>query len=469
MTHIRPGLFFAATLLASTSALSETALDQSHQKDLGLTIYQNGLGFVRDQRAVKLDKGVQDIAFEDISAQLIPDSLLISGNNFAIKERRFAFDLLTPSVLVEKSLGKTVTFRKTNPVTGKDELIQAKILSNQGSLIIERDGKIEVGQPGNLVLDQLPAGLRAKPSMMAEIEVLKKGDLDLALGYLTSGLNWHASYSVEVAPDGKSLSMKSWANLTNTSGVDYQNATLNLAAGSINRQAAPRVQMMQAKGAVQSMAMMDSVPETMAMAPQSLGGIHLYQLPNKVNLAQKETKQVALSKPVTFKSERVLVKRFGPVYGALNHQSETPVHPDIELSFENTTGQPLPNGLARLYRKDNQGNLQFIGEDNLNQTPKNAVAKLHPGQSFDVTLKRTQTDFDVDGKDRFNAAYEIVIKNAKANAETVRIEETFPGEWKLEKSSHKLSESQGQRAIWEIDVPANGETKLTYRINVQTR
>lgn len=469
MTHTHPSLFFAATLLVSTSALAETALDQSHQKDLGVTIYQNGLGFVRDQRRVKLDKGSQDIAFEDISAQLIPDSLLISGNNFAIKERRFAFDLLTPSVLLEKSLGKTVTFRKTNPVTGKDELIQAKILSNQGSLIIERDGKIEVGQPGNLVLDQLPAGLRAKPSMMAEIEVLKKGELDLALGYLTNGLNWHASYSVEVAPDGKSLSMKSWANLTNTSGVDYQNATLSLAAGSINRQTAPRAYALQAKGAAQSMAMMDSVPENTARAPQSLGGIHLYQLPSKVNLTQKETKQVALSTPATFKSERVLVKRFGPVYGALPRQGDTPVHPDIELTFENTTGQPLPNGLARLYRKDKQGNLQFIGEDTLNQTPKKGLAKLHPGQSFDVTLERTQTDFDVDGKDRFNAAYEVVIKNAKDNTETVRIEETFPGEWKLEKSSHKLADNQGQRAIWEIEVPANGETTLTYRISVKTR
>ncbi|MDV7340517.1 DUF4139 domain-containing protein [Terasakiella sp. A23] len=469
MSHLPTRILFASALLMSTSALAETALDQSHQKDLGLTIYQNGLGFVRDLREVSLNKGAQSIAFEDVSAQLIPDSLLIAGNNFSIKERRFAFDLLTPSVLLEKSVGETVSFRRFNSVTGKDEVIKAKILSNQGSLIIERDGKIEVGQPGNLVLDQLPKGLRAKPSLMADIDVAKKGNLDLALGYLTNGLKWHTSYSVEVAGDGKTLAVRSWANLTNTSGVDYKNATLNLAAGNINRRSRPTPQMMMAKSAPRAMAMMDSVAESTASAPQSLGGIHLYQLPGKVDLPQKETKQVALIKPLSFKSKRVLVKRYGPVYNAFPHNTDTPSHPQIELSFTNTSGQPLPSGLARLYRKDNQGNLQFIGEDNLKRAPKDTKAKLHPGQSFDVTIKRTQTEFDRDGKYKFTAAYKVVVKNAKKTKETVRIEESFPGEWNLEKASDKLKEQQGQRAVWQFEVPANGEKFLTYRVSVKTR
>ncbi|NVK17114.1 MAG: DUF4139 domain-containing protein [Methylocystaceae bacterium] len=469
MSHLRTSVFLASTFLISTSVWAETALDSSHQKDLGLTIYQNGLGFVRDQRTVSLQKGEQDLAFEDISAQLIPDSLLISGEGFSIKERRFAFDLLTPQVLMEKSVGKDVTFRKSNPVTGQDELIKAKILSNQGALIIERDGKIEVGMPGSLVLDQLPEGLRAKPSMITKLDVQGDGELDLALGYLTNGLNWHTSYSVEVAEDGKSLAMNAWANLTNTSGVDYKNVRLTLAAGSINRQVAPRQEMMLAKaGAPRAMAMDAAIENTMS-PPQALGGIHLYQLPAKVDLDQKETKQVALAKPVTFKSKRVLVKRFGPVYNAMRYQSDTPVHPDIELSFTNITGQPLPNGLARLYRKDGAGVLQFVGEDHLDQTPKGANAKLYPGQSFDVTLLRTQTDFKVDGKNAFTAEYKMVIKNAKQTKETVRVEETFPGEWELEKASHKIAKRQGQQATWQIDVPASGETVLTYRVNVKTR
>lgn len=469
MSHLRTSVFLASTLLISTSVGAETALDRHHQKDLGLTIYQNGLGFVRDQRQISLKKGEQDIAFEDVSAQLVPDSLLIAGDGFSIKERSFAFDLLTPAMLLEKSVGQTVTFRKSNPVTGKDELIKAKVLSNQGTLIIERDGKIEVGAPGSLVLEELPEGLRAKPSMMAKLDVKETGNLDLALGYLTNGLNWHASYSVEVAEDGKSLSMKSWANLTNTSGVDYKNARLNLAAGTINRKVAPRPQMMLAKGSAPRAMAMDSVAETTASLPQALGGIHLYQLPASVDLDQKETKQVALAKPVTFKSKRVLVKRFGPVYNAMRYQSDTPVHPDIELSFTNITGQPLPNGLARLYRKDAAGVLQFVGEDQLDQTPKGQNAKLYPGQSFDVTMVRSQTDYNVIGKHAFAAEYKLVIKNAKKTKETVRVEETFPGEWNLEKTSHKIAKTEGQIATWMIDVPAGGETVLTYRVSVKTR
>jgi len=183
-------------------------------------------------------------------------------------------------------------------------------------------------------------------------------------------LKWHTSYSVELDDKGENLHLRSWANLTNTSGVDYQNVTLNLAAGAVNRRSSPRPAPMMAKSMRSLNAVMDSpVMERTAAPAQSVGGMHIYALPTRVDLNQKETKQVALMTPLSFKSKRTLVKRFGPTYGALNQQPPHPVHPDIEIAFENTSGQPLPAGLTRLYRKDASGTLQFIGEDKLQQTP----------------------------------------------------------------------------------------------------
>jgi len=86
-----------------------------------------------------------------------------------------------------------------------------------------------------------------------------------------------------------------------------------------------------------------------------------------------------------------------------------------------------------------------------------------------VTLTRTQTDFEVEGKNKFEAAYKIVIKNAKKTAEIIRIEELFPGEWELKKSNHKPSEKLENKSIWKINIPAGAEKTLTYRVDVRTR
>lgn len=461
----------AATLFATLqTGHAETVLNKTHQQDLSLTVYQNGLAFVRDQRRIDLAKGPQDIVFEDISAQAIPDSLLIAGKGFTIQERRFDFEVLNPSLLLQKSVGKTVAFSRFNSVTGKDEMITAKILTAQGEVIIERDGKIEVGQPGRLVVEKLPDGLRLKPALMAAFDVEKNGPTDLALAYLSNGLQWNTSYSMELANDGKSLTLNAWANLTNTSGTDYKNASLAVAAGSINRQSAPQPIRMMAKGAPRLEAMaMDSAVEHVAMAPQSVGGMHLYELPGKLDLNHQETKQVALMKPQTFISERILTQTFRPYYTAMPRQNDTPVHPNIEISFTNSSGQPLPDGLVRLYRQDKKATLQFVGEDRLNQTPDGVKAKIHPGQSFDVTLTHSQTDYEITDKNQFEASYKVVIKNAKSTPETVRVEERFPGQWQLEEASHKTTERAGQSAVWKIDVGAGADETLTYRVSVKTR
>jgi len=454
--------------VSATALQAETVLDQTQRTDLSLTLYQNGLGFVRDVRKAKLDGGEQTFVFEDVSRQLTPDSLLISGQGFFVQERRFDFDLLTPPALLEKSVGKTVQFRRFNSVTGKDDLISAKILSAKGLVVIERDGKIEVGQPGRLIVDQLPEGLRAKPALTAKIKGMQTGETSLALAYLSNGLQWHTSYSAEIGVDGKSLVMQSWANLTNTSGVDYNNASLSLAAGQINREhsAPPRLEKM-ARADTMAMRTMGAAPEMAANAPQALGGLHLYDLGRQVDLKDQETKQVALMAPLSLASERVLVQRFGPTYGQYRG-GDQPVHPRVEIRFDNNAEAPLPDGVVRLYRRDQAGELQFVGEDKLARIPRGGEAVLHPGESFDVTLKRTQTDFERAGENSFEAAYQVVIKNARDTKETVRVEEAFPGQWDLEDSSHKAIR-ENNRAVWKVDVAAGKTQTLTYRVKVRLR
>ena len=135
-------------------------------------------------------------------------------------------------------------------------------------------------------------------------------------------------------------------------------------------------------------------------------------------------------------------------------------------------GMPLPKGVMRVYKKDRQGNAQFVGEDNIDHTPRNEVVRLKLGESFDVTADKKQTDFKVlprpaKGNSMFESAYEIVLKNAKKEPVTVTVQEPIPSDWKIIKESHHSQKATSNTALWKVEIPAEGKTTLTYRVQVK--
>ena len=56
-------------------------------------------------------------------------------------------------------------------------------------------------------------------------------------------------------------------------------------------------------------------------------------------------------------------------------------------------GIPLPAGVVRTYKKDSRGNIQFVGEDQIDHTPADEIVRLKLGTVFDVTAEKKQTDF----------------------------------------------------------------------------
>ena len=120
------------------------------------------------------------------------------------------------------------------------------------------------------------------------------------------------------------------------------------------------------------------------------------------------------------------------------------------------------------YKKDKQGNAQFVGEDHIDHTPKNEEVSLKLGDAFDVTANKKQTDFkkaSAYGKYNyaFESAYEIELKNAKPEAVTVVVREPIPGDWKMLDESHSHQKVASGTAEWKIKVPAEGKSVLTYR------
>ena len=222
------------------------------------------------------------------------------------------------------------------------------------------------------------------------------------------------------------------------------------------------------------MAMADAAmaPEAKGAAParESLESFHLYALPNSVSLKDREIRQVTLLNVRGVAVARELVSRGSPTVFGAQRGEPRPDHPQVTLRFDNGPktglGQPLPSGRARIYARDTKDNLQFVGEDQINNTPVGGSVTLTMGQAFDVTTRRVQTAFQHISKRITESAYRIELKNGGKKAALVRIDENIPGDWKiLEDSGSHIRE--GARAVWRISVPASGTIDVVYRVRVE--
>jgi hypothetical protein len=469
-------LLISCVFSSSAFAADEIRSTLNDQQSVAVTIYNGDLALVKDQRKVKLQNGLNDLALRDVSAQIRPETALLRSishaGSFSTLEQNFDFDLLTPEKLLEKYVGKNVLVVKTHPTTGAETSEQATVLSANNGVVLKIGNRIETGIPGRIVYADVPANLRDRPTLVTKLNNKTAAEQTLELSYLTGGLGWKADYVAELNPKEDSLDLSGWVTLTNTSGTSYNNAKLQLVAGDVNRvqqYAQPMVKAMRAE-----IMMADSAAP---MAEESLLEYHLYSLDRPTTIAENQTKQVALLSASGIPARKELLLRgadyyYSNSYGDLGQKMKVSVFVEFDNKEAAKMGMPLPKGTMRVYKKDSQGNAQFVGEDHIDHTPKNETVRLKLGESFDVTADKKQTDFKTlprpsKGNSAFESAYEIVLKNAKKEKVTVTVQEPIPADWKMLSESHPSTKATSNTAVWKIDIPAEGKTTLSYRVQVK--
>jgi hypothetical protein len=469
----------ALTALATSSFAAESDEIRStmqDQQDVAVTIYNDNLALVKDQRKIKLKNGLNSLALRDVSAQIRPETALLRSltatGSLSVLEQNFDFDLLTPQKLLEKYVGKSISIIRMNPATGVETTEQAQVLSANNGVVLKIGDRIETGIPGRIVYSDVPANLRDRPTLVVQLQNKGAAEQNVELSYLTGGLGWKADYVAELNANEDKLDLSGWVTLTNTSGTSYRNAKLQLVAGDVNHVREQRPVAMDAMR-TKSMAMAEAAP----MAEESLLEYHLYTLDRPTSIAESQTKQVALlsASGVPVRKELVLHGAdyyYQSSYGDLGQKMKVGVFIEFDNKESAHLGMPLPKGILRVYKKDSSGNAQFVGEDAIDHTPKNETVRLKLGDAFDVTADKKQTDFKklpnpAKGNSLFESAYEIVLKNAKKEPVTVTIQEPIPADWKILKSSHAAEKASSNTAVWHIEVPAEGKATLTYRVQVK--
>lgn len=473
MSLVRPALlslfvFCSTAAIASSNSLSSTRDDQT---EVAVTIYNNNLALVKDQRRVTLESGTFDLAFRDVSARIRPETALLTSvsdsGSLLVLEQNFNFDLLTPRKMLEKYVGKMVTVIKTNPKTGEETREQAQVLSAQSGVVLKIGNRIETGFPGRIVYSDVPDNLYDRPTLEMTVHNRGARQQNLELSYLTGGLGWKADYVANLNADDSRLDLFGWVTLTNTSGTSYPNAKLQLVAGDVNR----------VRNAIAPMYTSRKMRErktfrTGSMAEESLFEYHLYTLDRATTIADKQSKQVTLlsATSVPVRKELLLMGRgyyYRSSYGDLGQKMKVGVFVEFDNKASAHLGMPLPKGIVRVYKKDGSGNAQFVGEDRIDHTPKNEKVRLKLGEAFDVTADKKQTSFSkLSGDSKYNyvykSAYLITLKNAKKEAVTVTVQEPIPGDWSITRQSHPHVKGASNTAVWKILVPAEGKATLRY-------
>jgi len=435
---------------------------------LSVTIYNNDLAVVQDRRDIEVKDGRQRIEFQDVSAQIRPETVSLSAADIAIVEQNFDFDLLTPAKLMEKAVGQEVTIVRVNPATGAETREQAQVLATNGGVVLKIGQRIEVlrddGLPVRVIFNKVPDNLRARPTLSVSIIGSHAGTRRATLSYLTPGLGWKADYvALYNESDGK-IDVQGWVTLTNSSGTTYDNAQTLLVAGSPSQldgggqpnlyRAPVRRQNMQQPGNLQQ-------PGTESGSRERLGDYYLYPLAERTTIANLQTKQVSFLDVHSVPAEHGYEFRNRWLGTAETPQSAQTIY-SFSTSAHAGLGDQLPAGTLRFYMKDKRGDPQFIGESRIDHTPMGSTLSLATGEAFDVKVhaivdKRTRLSiFDWQTEMRYE------LTNAAPSPVVVKLrQEGLWGDSSVKAESQKSTRRSADAAEWSVTVPANGKTTVT--------
>jgi len=449
-----------------------TTLDD--QTELAITVYNSDIALVRDVRNLQLSTGTSNLRFMDIAATVNPATVhfrsLTEPSRVSVLEQNYEYDLLEPDKLLRKYVGRDVTLirnRSENGTTRQEE-VKARLLSYNNAPVWKIGNEIVTGIGADHIrFPELPDTLYSRPTLIWTVQNQGGPRHRVEASYLAGKLAWNADYVLTVSRDDKTSDVNGWVTLTNGSGTAFRNAKLQLVAGDLNR-----VRQVLAKTRDE---MRSNAPAAAAggqMAEESFSDYHLYSLNRKTTINNNQTKQVSMLEGTNVPMvKRYVVEGSSYYYHNVQHPG-SPIKDTVQVyyQFKNEQkgglGMPMPAGVIRVYQEDSKGGVQFVGEDRINHTPKDEMLNIKIGNAFDVVCERNQVDFQKIASNVYEVEYEITVRNHKATAITVEVNEPIGGTWRMVRSSHESTKTAAWAARFNVPVAADGTAVLKYRVRV---
>jgi hypothetical protein len=455
-----------------------------------LTVYNQGFAVVREQVPLDLKAGQNAVTFVGATAQVEPDSVVLrdpAGRvQLRILEQSYRADVMSQGLLLALNEGQTIDFLVRDQ-DAKEYTVRGKVIRSgynpggaQMAPIIEVEGKLRFSLPGEPLFPALAGEGVLKPTLTWMIHADQPGKIDSELGYITGGMSWQAAYNLVAPEKGDSLDIVGWVTVNNQSGKMFENASVKLMAGDVQRIQPPQAQAREGR-----VAMMDLAMAAAPVTEKAFDEFHLYSLPRPVTVRDRETKQVEFMRATGVKAPVVYVydgaAMFSifhggmirdPGYGTQSNKKVW-VMREFTNSEQNRLGMPLPKGRMRFYRRDDaDGRIEFTGENSLDHTARNELIRVKTGDAFDVVGERIRTNFQ--GQNRQDYAdedFEIKLRNRKAEPIEVRVVEHLYRwtNWTITQKSDEFTKKDAQTIEFRVPLKPDEERSITYRVRYDWR
>jgi len=472
-----------------------------------LTIYNQDFAVVRQELPLDLKSGENLINVNDITMHLEPDSVILRDpagkHNLHVLEQNYRADPVSESLLLSLYEGKTINFEVgTGPGT---QIIKGKVIRSgytphddfamnrygqnyyqaqmavaaaTGQPIIEVNGQLRFSLPGTPIFPSLTDDTILKPRLEWLLATDKAGKFPAELSYVTSGMSWQADYNIVAPEKGDVVDVIGWVTMDNQTGRTFENARIKLMAGDVNK-------IQPGSAGVVVMRMAASAATDMVGPPVTEKGFdeyHLYTLERSTTLRDRETKQVEFIHATGVNTKQVYIYEGVKIdpnrYNGWNwenirndHSYGTESNPKIWVMREfvnsqaNHLGMPLPKGRVRFYRRNDDGQVEFTGENTIDHTPRDETIRIYTGNAFDLTGERRRVNYVVEmGKSSATETFEIKVRNHKKEPVEVRVvEHLYRGKnWEITTKSDDYKKKDSQTIEFPVTVNPDGEKVITY-------
>ena len=499
-------LLLLASTLAQPSGQSPSKSPEPPASQPSLTIYNQNFAVVRQQIPLDLTAGENQATVNDITFHLEPDSVVLrdpSGkHSLRVLEQNYRADPVNEASLLSLYEGRTIEFevQPGQRVKGKiirsgyaphstfamnrygNQYYQSQMVAASEQPIIEVDGQIRFGLPGTPKFPDLTAETILHPRLEWILATDKSGKFPAEFSYVTGGLSWEADYNIVAPEKGDVVDIVGWVTMDNQSGKTFTDARIKLMAGDVNK--------IQPGAMMKDMAYARSEVVNGAVAgppvtEKAFDEYHLYTLDRRTTLRDRETKQVEFIRAASVATKQVYIYDGARIdsnryYGWNweNYRNDysygTESNPKIWVMREfrnsdaNHLGIPLPNGRVRFYRRNDDGQVEFTGENTIDHTPKDETVRIYTGNAFDVAGERRRADYSVDNNRRTaNESFEIKLRNHKKEPVQVRVVEHLyrSQNWDIASKSDEYKKTDSHTIEFPVTIAPDQEKVVTYTVH----
>ena len=425
----------------------------AQSEDATLTIYKDGTAMVKQPVGWSIPSGYSYVTWSSLPNGIYRDTPFLNIEGADILSQRFNDNIFTGTDFFKSLRGEEIQVKPKNGKLVKGTLLEISAasvtISHQSGIMSFNRSELEyLGNKTNEL--SLPT---FNPFLSWDLKSKSDKIIKGELVYRTKNFSWNTVYRLKVLNEEKG-ELIAEAVISNTSDMSFDNSSLKLVEGNLNRynEKRPRPERLN-----RPMTMAAQNDASSMMDKNELGDYHIYTLNEKHDLGAKENITVRMYGPLDIGYSKKYVFE-----NSERRQKEEPL--EVQLTMNNTEsnglGISLPGGKVEMYAFNKANGLEYIGADNMGQVPKGQSTTLTSGRAFDVIGNRKVLNYDRQRKSE-EAVIEIKVTNARNEDIDVLLIEHINGDWIIKDESLNYQKKDASTVHFPLSLNA-GETKNVY-------